>query len=298
MKSNYVRQGEVESHLKSAEYAESIFLPEPPLDLMISNFYCFASPLSSNTVVKSLSPNLEMMLVFNFGSPIRVSFGNEPFGEYKVEKYAIIGPIKKRLNYEVVPGAETIVINFRLNGFHRLFKIPVSKLNRQPITDPETLAGKKIFTRLWNKLSLLTDPQERINEMILQAIPYIKPDSVQMTAFLKGERFFYDPLLNPSKAIALEANLTERMIQMRFQEQAGYSPKELIRFLRFKQVVLKLIARNTEKLEVFEIITSQGYYDQSHLIKDFNHFLGTTPKKFFKSIKENVVCTTRSDNTN
>jgi AraC-like DNA-binding protein len=287
-----VRQAAVESHLKSAEYVESLFVPEPPLDLMISNFYCFTASISAKTVVKSLSPNLEMMLVFNFGSSIRVSFGNEPFNEFKVEKYAIIGPIKKKLNYEIVPGAETIVVNFRLNGFHRLFNIPVFKLNSQMITNPETIVGKRIFTRLWDRLSILKDPQERINEMILQALPCIKPNTDQVTALLNGERFFYDPLLNPSKAIALETNLTERMIQMKFQEQVGYSPKELIRFLRFKQVVSKLIARNTEKLEVFEIITAQGYYDQSHLIKDFNHFLSTTPKKFFKSIKENVVCTT------
>jgi AraC-like DNA-binding protein len=285
-----IRTGDVDARFASTSYAEQLFLPEPPLDLIIGNFYCFNSSVTSETVVKHLSPNLEILLVFSFGTPLRISFGNAPFTDRHVEKSAVIGPLKKMLNYEISPGADVIVVNFRLNGFHRLFNVAISELEAGAVIDPDTLIGTKAFSRLWDLLLVLKEPQERINEMILQAIPFIKPNSAQIGAFLKGERYFYDPKVNPAKAMASDARLTERMIQMKFKEHLGYSPKELIRFLRFKQVVLNLIAQETDKIDIFEIIATQGYHDQSHLIKDFNHYLGTTPKKFFKSIKQKSIC--------
>jgi AraC-like DNA-binding protein len=288
-----IKPAEVDARFASAAYAEQLFSPEPPLDLIINSFYCFKSLEPSETVIKHLSPNLEVMMVFSFGTPIRISFGNEPFTDQTIDKTAIIGPLKKMLNYEVPQGADVIVVNFRLNGFNRLFNLPVSALEVQAVIDPDTLLGKIVFRKLWNNLFVLQDSEARIKEMILQAIPFIKSNSDQMEAFLKGERYFYDPKINPAKAMASEMRLTERMIQMRFKEHVGYSAKELIRFLRFKQVVLNLIAQESDTLDVFEIIATQGYHDQSHLIKDFNHYLGTTPKKFFKSIKDKSVCTTK-----
>ena len=109
-----IRPVEVDARFASAAYTEQLFLPEPPLDLIISNFYSFKSFVSSETVVKHLSPNLEMMLVFSFGTPIRFSFGHEPFADHIVDKAAVIGPLKKILNYEISPGADVIVVNFRL----------------------------------------------------------------------------------------------------------------------------------------------------------------------------------------
>jgi len=113
----------VHEQLETADFTEKLLLPEPPFDLVVSNFYCFKSFLTSGTFVKHLSPNLEIMLVFNFGEPVRFSFGSEPFTDLKVEKYALIAPLKKMLNYEVLPGTDLIAVNFRLNGFHRLFDI-------------------------------------------------------------------------------------------------------------------------------------------------------------------------------
>ena len=181
-----IRQSEADARFASAAYAEQLFLPEPPLDMIITNFYCFKSFISSETVIKHLSPNLEMMLVFSFGTPVRFSFGNETFTDNIIDKSTVIGPLKKMLNYEISSGADVIVVNFRLNGFHRLFNLAISELSGQAVNDPDTLIGKKIFSKLWDLLLALKDSQQRINEMILQAIPFIKPNSDQIESFLKG----------------------------------------------------------------------------------------------------------------
>ena len=38
-------------------------------------------------------------------------------------------------------------------------------------------------------------------------------------------------------------------------------------------------------IDKFGIILNFGYVDQSHLTKDFQHFLGTTPQNFIKNLK-------------
>ena len=113
-------------------------------------------------------------------------------------------------------------------------------------------------------------------------------DAVQ--PLLNGEHYFYDPLIQPVKAIAADAQLTERTIQLRFQKYTGYSPKELLRFLRFKEVIDRLMTTQHKEINLFEIVLDFGYHDQSHLIKDFQHFLGTTPQYFIKRLNDKEFC--------
>lgn len=42
-----------------------------------------------------------------------------------------------------------------------------------------------------------------------------------------------------------------------------------------------------------KIIYQFGYHDQSHMIKDFQHYLGTTPKKFVEKLKDELFCVSK-----
>ncbi len=77
----------------------------------------------------------------------------------------------------------------------------------------------------------------------------------------------------------------ERMV-LRY---TGYSPKTLRRIKRFQSASNQVIYQNTEQL--INIAYDNGFTDQSHLIKDFQQFSGTTPRAFRQkktTIKENV----------
>ncbi|MGY0041358.1 hypothetical protein [Pedobacter sp. NJ-S-72] len=93
------------------------------LNDVVSHFYHLHTAADSDLVLKHLSPNFDMLLLFNFGSPIRFSFNDEPLRDAVVKHTSVIGPLRKMLNYELQPGADAIVVNFTLNGFYRLFKI-------------------------------------------------------------------------------------------------------------------------------------------------------------------------------
>jgi len=58
-------------------------------------------------------------------------------------------------------------------------------------------------------------------------------------------------------------------------------PKQLCRSLRFKHVFKRLSASKVESNA--ELALACGYYDQSHLIKDFKYYTGKSPTAFFRT---------------
>lgn len=267
---------------------------EPPLNEVISHFYHLHHPIDSLPVVQHLSPNFEMMLVFNYGPPIRFSFNDDPLQDKAIHQTAVIGPLRRMLNYELVSGADAIVANFTLNGFYRLFKVPVHELAGGDFFDPDILIDKTCFSDLWARVSELDSMENKIRLLCEYSMSFIKENEAGSGPLLDSIPYFKNPSIQPVKAIASDTSLTVRTIQSRFQKYLGYSPKELLRFLRFKEVVQQILNQKEKQVEIFDLINTYGYHDQSHLTKDFNHFMGTTPKKFINEIAAKEFCISKT----
>ncbi|MDT3425805.1 AraC-like DNA-binding protein [Paenibacillus forsythiae] len=65
-----------------------------------------------------------------------------------------------------------------------------------------------------------------------------------------------------------------RYIRIKFEDTLGISPKLFSQIVRFQQSLIMMLKHN---IEPFEVIDEQGYYDQSHLIKEFKKFSKYTP---------------------
>ena len=68
---------------------------------------------------------------------------------------------------------------------------------------------------------------------------------------------------------------SRRFIQL-FKEQVGLPPKLFARLQRFQRALAS--AHLNSKTDWAEIALDCGYYDQSHLIRDFNEFAGMSPR--------------------
>jgi transcriptional regulator GlxA family with amidase domain len=78
--------------------------------------------------------------------------------------------------------------------------------------------------------------------------------------------------------LAHEAGISARQLERRFLNEVGVGPKLLSRIIRFQQVF-----RAVESCEVAwaPVAVECGYYDQAHLIRDFNQFAHQTPAVLF-----------------
>jgi len=76
------------------------------------------------------------------------------------------------------------------------------------------------------------------------------------------------------------AGVSSRQLERRFLQEIGLGPKLLARIVRFQQVFR---AVNQSNPAWAEVAIECGYYDQAHLIRDFNQFAQQTPAVLFAS---------------
>lgn len=86
------------------------------------------------------------------------------------------------------------------------------------------------------------------------------------------------------------AGLTVRQLERRFQVSVGVSPKFLCRIVRFRAIFDRL--QNSTPWS--NIALDCGFFDQSHLIRDFKLFAGQSPTAFLAAQSEFGRCFTQS----
>ena len=74
--------------------------------------------------------------------------------------------------------------------------------------------------------------------------------------------------------IARDAHLSIRHFRRLCVDESGLTPKHLCRVLRFRNALLLAQCKDPDWAD---IAAGAGYFDQSHLIRDFREFTGETP---------------------
>ncbi len=75
--------------------------------------------------------------------------------------------------------------------------------------------------------------------------------------------------------LSIRAGLTKRTLQRLFREYVGVSPKWVIRRYRLHEVLEALQAG--ESVDWADLAVRLGYFDQAHLIRDFQVAVGNSP---------------------
>ncbi|MBV8255267.1 MAG: AraC family transcriptional regulator [Chitinophaga sp.] len=273
--------------MENKEGYNSYRIPVPSaFEEMFSHFY-FAENISGTTIIQTLMPSFQTIMVFSFGNP--VSFITKENDEVSVEKCLVIGPIKHAFDYILPSSSEILVANFKDDAFFRFFGHAI--LTQNIAVHPDELLNENCFHLLWSDLGKLTDNESRINHILSFSKPYIRSRN-HIASQIAG---FNVDNLSPVKEISEKNQISERTIQLNHKKHFGYSAKEISRYQRFLkaiQQVQSIAASNDAKVDWFEVIYECGYYDQSQLIHDFKYYLNLTPSKYLKF--QQGICNPRS----
>ena len=82
----------------------------------------------------------------------------------------------------------------------------------------------------------------------------------------------------PIERIAASLGISRQAIARQFVEKAGVSPKQFSRLIYFNTVQHYL--KKHPRASWIDVTYRFDYCDQSHLIKGFYHFTGTSPKGY------------------
>jgi AraC-like DNA-binding protein len=74
-------------------------------------------------------------------------------------------------------------------------------------------------------------------------------------------------------------NISERGLERSFREHIGLPPKKFARIVRFQNVVRTI--EGATDTTMLDTALSYGYFDQSHMIRDFREFSGKSPLEYF-----------------
>jgi AraC-like DNA-binding protein len=260
-------------------------LPVPPeWDEVFSHFY-YAANRSGKPVKKKLLPTFQTILVFSFGPAAQLLPGEAT--PVSVEKSMVIGPIKKSLQYVLPSGNEILVANLKADTFYRFFARSL-RSRQDMMLHPDELLEKHCFSDLWQELAEIPSVEKKMEKILAFSADYLRKREAASEELLQATD---DAAINSVKQIAGKIEKSERTVQLNYKKYLGYSEKELNRYKRFQETIFFI--NNTYKpgheIDWFEVIHHGGYYDQSHLIHDFNYYIGISPKQYLKLQEEMCV---------
>ncbi len=101
------------------------------------------------------------------------------------------------------------------------------------------------------------------------------------------EQIAAQPSLATLDGLHEHVGVSEKRLVALFKQHVGAAPKTFQRIVRFSEIVKRLGGQ--EDVNWAELSVECGYYDQSHLVRDFSHFSGFQPAEFLnrKDDREN-----------
>lgn len=89
------------------------------------------------------------------------------------------------------------------------------------------------------------------------------------------------------KEIYSSLEVSKSKLEQHFNKEIGLTPKEFCKIEKINCFIKLYLEGKGQSLT--ELTYLCGYYDQSHLIKDFKYFLNTSPGKFLKALEKIMV---------
>jgi AraC-like DNA-binding protein len=83
--------------------------------------------------------------------------------------------------------------------------------------------------------------------------------------------------------LAAEAGFSLRQLERRFLAQVGIPPRQYANVVRFRTVFDML--NEARRPDWITLALDAGYFDQSHMIRDFQRFLGCSPTAFMTQLR-------------
>ena len=164
------------------------------------------------------------------------------------------------------------------------------------IVDLRVLCGARADD-LYERLSACADPRRRralferflhaqlrpvrgLDPQIAQAVSSLQRSAPALQAAARLDAIVADEDDDDPRiaALARASGRSHRHFIAGFRDLAGLAPKRYARVLRFKRLLAALAA--TPRPQWAQLAVDTGYFDQSHLIREFRRFAGVSPREY------------------
>jgi len=242
--------------------------PAPELRERVSRYYGFAEA-TSGPLRRREGPGVDVVVVLSFehewliDNESRVSF--------------VGGLTDRQVTTEHAGRSYGIQIDLPPPAAYGLFGVPMHELAQRTVALEDVFPDRTLVERLveadgWRARFELLDA------MFGRAFADARPPSREIEWAWRRLRDTHGTVAIGS--LALELGWSRKRMVARFREQVGLAPKAIARVMRFERA--RELAQTDSSPDWARIAVECGYYDQSHLTRDFRAVTGLPPATFFQ----------------
>jgi AraC-like DNA-binding protein len=259
----------VAPHMRYREYQ-----PRSPLNRFVECFWTLESESNSGpATAERILPDGCAELILNFGA--RFSQHDGKIKSLQPRNF-MVGQMTGPILISPTGVVELLGVRFQPGGTVPFLRTPMHEFTDR-VTEFESLAPRlhRNLLEASEDLSGMSERVAAVESLLLNHLSRCKQDSWLLPLAAKvvasGGLISVDYLANL-------AGISNRQLERRFLAEVGVGPKLLSRILRFQQV-FRAVERCDGRWAPLAL--ECGYYDQAHLIRDFNQFAHQTPSVLF-----------------
>jgi AraC-like DNA-binding protein len=249
--------------------------PPSPLHRFVECFWTLQGDAAVDTSAERILPDGCVELILNFGA----QFIERCDGRKKRQpRNFLVGQMTGPILISPTGPVELLGIRFHPGGTLPFLRVPLHEITDQ-VVELGSLSSKleRDLMEVTSESSSLSEKMLAVQAFLISCLASTKHDPWLM----KMAARIVDSAGSVSvDRIASDAGVSSRQLERRFLREVGVGPKLLGRIIRFQQVFRAVEKCNSAWAD---IAVECGYYDQAHLIRDFNQFAQQTPAVLFAS---------------
>jgi AraC-like DNA-binding protein len=257
-------------------------VPVAPLSDLVE-FLWFYENLETDHTKEKLLPDASMELIIDLSEGPKKLYDNR---DPNLERHCtynrcwISGMQRQFIVMGVESGSSMMGAHFRTGGAAPFFGFPLSELSGNVVE--LDLIWKREILILREQLLEAVSAERKFDllesYLLSKAQARLEPDSA-VSAALRTLRSW--PMLS-LRELAAQLGLSHKQMLSRFDCRVGLTPKLTSRIFRLQRV---LTAANGAKTtpDWSDLAVECGYYDQAHLIHEFQQLAGLTPSEYLRS---------------
>lgn len=241
--------------------------PHPLLRDFIESYWTLKNETHGASFAHCVLPDLCSDLIFSLGPRRLFGFtGNSQ----------LIGVMSSSHRGRVDAGTELFGVRFQPFGVSRWLKIPINELRDSQAAMREI--GLRNFDVRENlvELNSFSERCEFVDRMFLKHSSLMRDVDSQIVG--AGKIILDSRGLKSIEAISQEVGVSRRQLVRSFSLFNGLNPKLFARIVRVRYLI-SLLSKSPIALWS-SVALDGGFYDQSHMIREFKDVLGMTPGEF------------------
>ena len=239
--------------------------------------YCFMeSETIDRTITERVIPTENIQLMFHYKDPFIVYRSDNAI--IKQPRSILSGLSDSFLDVSTNGETGVVFISFYPTGACHFFNFPLSEIENQSI-DMSDIPGMDV-RQIEDALYCTNSIKGKISVIEMFLLSRYSPISYHDTMLIQKGVELIKHFKGHIRATELSNILstTPKTLERKFSHYIGKTTKQVLKLFRFQGVLQDFSSHRD--LSLTERAFNNGYFDQSHFIRDFKSYSGYTPSEF------------------